>query len=160
MTRDRGHCWAPVPATVANGDDTSKAKLSTWAASPALGNGAPSWPTSSISIRAIFAITNPRLSLGVGLRWPLEVFDKAWLWQEVHSTMGWPWFGRAYVDGGRTGVSPSLATDWPESGPAGGAASCSGRSGFTPGDGGSGVVRGDGPVAGIAEGGAVTFAGA
>jgi hypothetical protein len=44
-----------------------------------------------------FAITNPRLRLGLGLRWPLEVFDKAWLWEEVHSGLGWPWFGRAYV---------------------------------------------------------------
>jgi hypothetical protein len=44
-----------------------------------------------------FAITNPRLGLGVGLRWPVEVFDKAWLWQEVHSGSGWPWFKRAYV---------------------------------------------------------------
>lgn len=44
-----------------------------------------------------FAITNPTLGLGVGLRWPLEVFDKAWLWQEIHSGAGWPWFQRAYV---------------------------------------------------------------
>lgn len=33
----------------------------------------------------------------MGLRWPLEVFDKAWLWQEVHSGEGWPWFRRAYA---------------------------------------------------------------
>ncbi len=44
-----------------------------------------------------FAVTNPRLRLGFGLRWPLEMFDKAWLWQEVHSSGGWPWFRRAYV---------------------------------------------------------------
>ena len=44
-----------------------------------------------------FAITNPTLNLGVGLRWPLEVFDRAWLWQEVHSGVGFPWFKRAYV---------------------------------------------------------------
>jgi hypothetical protein len=44
-----------------------------------------------------FAITNPTLGLGVGMRWPLEVFDKAWLWQEIHSGQGWPWFQRAYV---------------------------------------------------------------
>jgi hypothetical protein len=44
-----------------------------------------------------FAITNPRLHLGIGVRWPLEVFDKAWLWEEVHSGAGWPWFRRAYV---------------------------------------------------------------
>jgi hypothetical protein len=44
-----------------------------------------------------FAITNPRRSLGVGLRWSGDVFDKAWLWQEVHSGVGWPWFQRAYA---------------------------------------------------------------
>lgn len=44
-----------------------------------------------------FAITNPRLRLGVGFRWSADVFDKAWLWQEVHSGEGWPWFGQAYV---------------------------------------------------------------
>jgi hypothetical protein len=44
-----------------------------------------------------FAITNPTLGLGVGLRWPLEVFDRAWLWQEVHSGEGFPWYKRAYV---------------------------------------------------------------
>lgn len=44
-----------------------------------------------------FAITNPRLHLGVGLRWPLDTFDKAWLWQEVMSGEGWPWYQRAYA---------------------------------------------------------------
>ena len=44
-----------------------------------------------------FAITNPKLRLGVGVRWPLEVFDKAWLWEEIHSGAAWPWFRRAYV---------------------------------------------------------------
>jgi hypothetical protein len=44
-----------------------------------------------------FAITNPSLGLGVALRWPLEVFDRAWLWQEIHSGEGFPWFRRAYV---------------------------------------------------------------
>ncbi|HEY1761970.1 MAG TPA: aldose 1-epimerase [Acidimicrobiales bacterium] len=44
-----------------------------------------------------YAITNPRLNLGVGLRWSGDVFDKAWLWQEVHSGTGWPWFKRCYA---------------------------------------------------------------
>jgi hypothetical protein len=44
-----------------------------------------------------FAITNPRLRLGAGLRWPLEVFPRAWLWQEVHAGEGWPWYQRAYA---------------------------------------------------------------
>lgn len=43
------------------------------------------------------AITNPRLGLGIGLRWPLDTFPYAWLWQEVHSGEGWPWYRRAYV---------------------------------------------------------------
>jgi hypothetical protein len=57
-----------------------------------------------------FTITNPRLGLGVGFRWPAEVFSCAWLWQEVHSTAGWPWFGRAYV------VAVEPATTWPGQG--------------------------------------------
>jgi hypothetical protein len=44
-----------------------------------------------------FAITNPRLRLGVGLRWPLDPFGHAWLWQEVTSGEGWPWYRRAYA---------------------------------------------------------------
>jgi hypothetical protein len=44
-----------------------------------------------------FALTNPRLGLGVGLRWDTDVLDKAWLWQEVCSGQDWPWFRRAYV---------------------------------------------------------------
>jgi hypothetical protein len=44
-----------------------------------------------------FAVTNPRLGLGVGMCWPLELFPHAWLWEEVHAGPGWPWFKRAYV---------------------------------------------------------------
>jgi Domain of unknown function (DUF4432) len=44
-----------------------------------------------------FAITNPRLGLGVGMRWPTEVFGHAWLWQELHSSPGYPWWREAYV---------------------------------------------------------------
>ncbi len=44
-----------------------------------------------------FAITNPHRGLGVSFRWSGEVFDKAWLWQEVHCGEGWPWFKRAYA---------------------------------------------------------------
>lgn len=47
--------------------------------------------------KGFFSITNPRLGLQVRLRWPLAVFDKAWLWQEVGSTGTWPWFRRAYA---------------------------------------------------------------
>jgi len=44
-----------------------------------------------------YAITNPRLGLGVGLRWPLEVFPSAWFWQEMHASPGYPWWREAYV---------------------------------------------------------------
>lgn len=44
-----------------------------------------------------FAITNHRLGLGVRLRWPLDVFPRAWFWQEVHSGAGHPWWRQAYV---------------------------------------------------------------
>ncbi len=57
-----------------------------------------------------FAITNPTLGLGVALRWPLEVFDRAWLWQEVHSGEGFPWYKRAYV------IAVEPATTYPGQG--------------------------------------------
>lgn len=47
--------------------------------------------------KPFYAITNPRLNLGVGVRWSGGVFDKAWLWQEIHSGTGWPWFKRCYA---------------------------------------------------------------
>lgn len=104
-----------------------------------------------------FAITNPRLGLGVGLRWPLEVFHKAWLWQEVHSTMDWPWFGRAYV------VAVEPASTVPGHGMAN--ARAKGQSGARLRGGESRRVtveavlfEGTGRVAGIDEGGSVTFA--
>ncbi len=104
-----------------------------------------------------FAITNPRLSLGVGLRWPIEVFNSAWLWEEVHSGEGFPWFRRAYV----IAVEPASTI------PAQGMAVARAK--------GSHVVRlegrasrevvieavlfeGSGDVAGIGEGGVVAFA--
>jgi hypothetical protein len=44
-----------------------------------------------------YALYNPDIDLGVGLRWPLDVFPSAWLWQEFHHGHVWPWFERAYV---------------------------------------------------------------
>lgn len=44
-----------------------------------------------------YAITNPRLGLGVGLRWPTEVFGHAWFWQELNASPGYPWWREAYV---------------------------------------------------------------
>jgi len=105
-----------------------------------------------------YAITNPRLNLGAGLRWPLDVFDKAWLWQEVHSTMGWPWFGRAYV------VAVEPASSIPGHGMAG--VRAGGANGLLIAGLSSRQVvieavlfEGTAGVSGIAEGGAVTFAG-
>jgi hypothetical protein len=46
-----------------------------------------------------YALTNPRLGLGIGLAWPLEVFPYLWLWQEFGGSDGYPWFGASYVMG-------------------------------------------------------------
>jgi Domain of unknown function (DUF4432) len=104
-----------------------------------------------------FAITNPRLRLGIGLRWPLEVFDKAWLWEEVHEGAGWPWFGRAYV------VAVEPASTIPGQGMTN--ARAKGSSVFKLEQLGSRQVvieavlfEGTGAVSGIAQGGAVSFA--
>lgn len=43
-----------------------------------------------------FAVTNPALGFGIGLRWDAGVLPHAWVWQEVHSSPGFPWFRRAY----------------------------------------------------------------
>jgi hypothetical protein len=104
-----------------------------------------------------FAITNPRLRLGFGLRWPLEMFDKAWLWQEVHSSTGWPWFRRSYV------VAVEPASTVPAHGMA--LARAKGERGVMLGPGSSHQVLleavlfdGTGEVADIGPGGAVRFA--
>ncbi|MGD0810308.1 MAG: aldose 1-epimerase [Acidimicrobiales bacterium] len=104
-----------------------------------------------------FAVTNPRLRLGFGLRWPLEMFDKAWLWQEVHSSSGWPWFRRAYV------VAVEPASTIPSQGMA--VARAKGEKGVFLAPGSSHQVLleavlfdGAGEVADIAPGGAVRFA--
>lgn len=44
-----------------------------------------------------FAISNPSLGLGAGIRWDTEVFPHAWLWQELHASPGHPWWREAYV---------------------------------------------------------------
>jgi hypothetical protein len=43
------------------------------------------------------AIVNDRLGLAVRLRWSGDPWPAAWLWQEVHATASYPWFGRAHV---------------------------------------------------------------
>ncbi|HEY8475617.1 MAG TPA: aldose 1-epimerase [Chloroflexota bacterium] len=46
-----------------------------------------------------YGLTNTDLGLGVGLVWPKEVFPHLWFWQELNSSLGYPWYGRAYVMG-------------------------------------------------------------
>src|SRR5207247_5235027 len=46
-----------------------------------------------------YGLTNTELGLGVGLVWPKEVFGCIWFWQELNSSLGYPWYGRAYVMG-------------------------------------------------------------
>lgn len=103
-----------------------------------------------------FAICNPRLRLGIGFRWPLQIFDKAWLWQEVRSGQGWPWYRRAYV------VAVEPASTVPGQGMA--SARRHGEPGVLLAAGTSKevvveavVFEGSGEVAGIGAGGAVRF---
>jgi hypothetical protein len=44
-----------------------------------------------------YGITNTELALGVGLVWPTAIFPYAWLWQEMHASLGFPWYGEVYV---------------------------------------------------------------
>lgn len=44
-----------------------------------------------------YALTNPVQRVGVGITWTQEVFRCLWLWQEVHATRGFPWYGQAYT---------------------------------------------------------------
>lgn len=50
-----------------------------------------------------YTMANPRLGLAVEVRWDLDVFPYAWLWQELEHTEGYPWFRRAYV----TAIEPA-----------------------------------------------------
>jgi len=45
------------------------------------------------------ALVNQALGLQVTLRWDLEVMPCAWYWLEAHATLGYPWYGAAYVLG-------------------------------------------------------------
>jgi galactose mutarotase-like enzyme len=44
-----------------------------------------------------YALTNPALGFGVALVWTASVLPYAWLWQELHSSTGFPWYGAAYT---------------------------------------------------------------
>ena len=41
-----------------------------------------------------YALSNPRLGLGVALAWPVDVFPYLWVWQEFCGSLESPWFGR------------------------------------------------------------------
>jgi galactose mutarotase-like enzyme len=43
------------------------------------------------------AITNPDLGFGLAFSWPAATFPHAWLWQELHSSRGFPFYGAAYT---------------------------------------------------------------
>lgn len=44
-----------------------------------------------------YAIINPALELGVGWSWTPSVFPYLWLWQESHSSGGFPFYKRCYT---------------------------------------------------------------
>ena len=46
---------------------------------------------------AWYAITNATTQLGIAVRWNSTVFRYLWLWQELGSERGYPWWGRAYA---------------------------------------------------------------
>lgn len=45
------------------------------------------------------AACNPRLGMGFGMSWPLEMWPYLWIWQEFGGSTNAPWFGRAYALG-------------------------------------------------------------
>ena len=44
-----------------------------------------------------YGITNRELGFGVGMVWPLAAFPRAWFWQEMHASPGFPWYRGVYV---------------------------------------------------------------
>jgi hypothetical protein len=46
-----------------------------------------------------YAVTNPELGAGFGLRWDLETFPYLWLWRTLGAAPGYPWYGRTYTLG-------------------------------------------------------------
>ena len=44
-----------------------------------------------------YAVTNTQLGFGVGLAWPTDVFPYAWLWQEMYSSPGFPFYKSVYT---------------------------------------------------------------
>lgn len=44
-----------------------------------------------------YGVTNPKLGLGFGMRWPREMFPYVWYWQELRGSSGWPWYSSEYA---------------------------------------------------------------
>ena len=44
-----------------------------------------------------YALVNPKLNVGFGMRWDKNVFPVVWIWQEANANQGSPWFGHAYA---------------------------------------------------------------
>jgi uncharacterized protein DUF4432 len=44
-----------------------------------------------------YGITNTEMGFGVGLTWPVEIFPYAWLWRELSSSSGYPWYRAAHT---------------------------------------------------------------
>lgn len=44
-----------------------------------------------------YALVNPRLKVGFGMRWDHRRFPVVWIWQEANSGRASPWFGNAYA---------------------------------------------------------------
>lgn len=43
-----------------------------------------------------YAVTNQERQVGIGLRWPTEVYPYIWLWQSFRGGFGYPFYGRTY----------------------------------------------------------------
>ena len=56
---------------------------------------------------AWYAIANRRTGHRLRFAWPRADFPFAWLWQEMHNSLGAPWYGESYV----MAIEP--ATSWP-----------------------------------------------
>ncbi|QGN07180.1 aldose 1-epimerase [Halorhabdus sp. CBA1104] len=52
-----------------------------------------------------YAVTNPALDLGFGLRWPAEHFESLWYWQPYGGLAAAPFWGRNYT----AGLEPTTA---------------------------------------------------
>ncbi|MGI8867808.1 MAG: DUF4432 family protein [Mycobacteriales bacterium] len=83
------HTW-PIATTVAGEPlDLSRA--------PAAGDRREIMAYLSDFAAPFYALSNHELGFGVGMRWSADVFPYAWLWQEIHCSQGFPWFGRAHA---------------------------------------------------------------